>query len=339
MKFSNSKGITILSLVITIIVMIIIAGVVISNVIGENTAIDKAEYAKKEEEYKSKEEALQQYLTKYNSKSFVGSDDFGEFLQKELGLTEADYTHIPGEGVDYYQIKYLGEDFFIKIIDGISELSGVPEDLKEKIKYIETGDKVVSPDTGLENNKSYAIIENVNLNDFSFDIPANTNVTIKLLSDLEITNANLDNPRAAINLNPGATLNLQVEANIIVNSTLGESADNDKAGKGGYAGIHVPKGTTLNLSGNGTITCYGGDAGNGPRAFGCGGVYTAGGGGAGAGIGGNGGNGGTGSPGKSLTYRVCQSGYPGEDCGNVTINGKLTVYAYGGRWWLWWEWR
>ena len=328
MKFSNYKGITIISLVITIIVMIIIAGVIISNVIGENSAIDKAEYSKEEEEYKSKKDALQQYLTKYNSKSFVGSDDFGEFLQKEMGLTEADYTHIPGEGVDYYQIKYLGEDFFIKIIDGIGELSGVPEDLKEKIKYIETGDKVISPDTGLEDNKSYAIIENVNLNDFSFDIPANTNVTIKLLSDLEITNANLDKPRAAINLNEGATLNLQVEANITVNSTFGESADITVAGKGGYAGIHVPTGTTLNLSGGGVITCYGGDAGDGGTMLDASitgnDKKCAGGGGAGAGIGGNGGTGGAYVSGKGA------NGGNGESCGTVNITGSLTVYAYGG---------
>ena len=56
MRYSKSKGITLISLVITIIVMIIIAGVVIANTVGNNSSIEKAENAKLTEEQRSKKE-------------------------------------------------------------------------------------------------------------------------------------------------------------------------------------------------------------------------------------------------------------------------------------------
>ena len=64
-------------------------------------------------------------------------------------------------------------------------------------------------------------------------------------------------------------------------------------------------------------------------------LVVAGGGGAGAGIGGNGGTGGGGNEctradGFILPYFYSDDGYEGEDCGNVSIGGKIILYAYGG---------
>lgn len=290
MNFFNNKAITLVNLIITIVIMIIIAGVAFNIVLGDNNAIDKAMYAKDKEEKRSQREALEQYLTQYNSKSFAGIENFEQFMEQIMGIdtytTPVDYAN-----VKYYQLTYFDEVIYIRENDGICEVvEQLPEDVEKIFQYVQKGDKIIKPTTALQGDSAYAILENANLQNYSYDIPAGETVTLRLLSDMTITNENVENGRSAINLNEGSTLNLQIEANVIVNSTFGQDADGATAGKGGYAGIHVPPSATLNLSGNGMITCYGGDAGDGPRAYGQGGVYTAGGGGAGAGIGGNGGD-------------------------------------------------
>lgn len=327
MKFSNNKAITLVSLIITIIIMLVIAGVAFEIVLGDDNAIDKAMHAKKEEEDRSKSEALEQYLIQYNSKSFVGIENFEQFMEQIMKLdtytTPVDYGN-----VKYYKLTYFDEIVYIRENDSICEVvEKIPDDVQKIFQYVQKGDKIIKPTTALQGDSSYAILENANLENYSYDIPAGETVTLRLLSDMTITNENIEAGRAAINLNAGSTLNLQIEANVVVNSTFGQSADKTVAGKGGYAGIHVPSGATLNLSGNGTITCYGGNAGDGGTMYGnktgtdakC-----AGGGGAGAGIGGNGGNGGAYKSGKGA------NGDNGESCGNVNITGNLTVYAYGG---------
>lgn len=327
MKSSENKAITLVSLIITIIILLIIAGVAFNIVLGDTNAIDKAMFAKEKEEKRSREEALEQYLIQYNSKSFVEIENFEQFMEEIMGL-DTYTTPVDYDNVKYYKLTYFNEIVYIRESDNICEVvEKIPDDVQKIFQYVQKGDKIVKPTTALQGNSSYAILENANLENYSYDIPAGQTVTLRLLSDMTITNENIEAGRAAINLNAGSTLNLQVEANVVVNSTFGQSADKTIAGKGGYAGIHVPTGATLNLSGNGTITCYGGDAGNGGTMYGnktgtdakC-----AGGGGAGAGIGGNGGVGGAYKSGKGA------NGGSGESCGNVKITGNLTVYAYGG---------
>jgi hypothetical protein len=80
--------------------------------------------------------------------------------------------------------------------------------------------------------------------------------------------------RSALEIAKGATLNLYVSEGkkLTVDSGYGVdgkkisgtiTADDTKGGAGGYAGIHVPEGATLNLTGEGTIYAYGGNAGAG----------------------------------------------------------------------------
>lgn len=97
--------------------------------------------------------------------------------------------------------------------------------------------------------------------DFNFEIPAGEPVIIKIMGDMNIDNKGYK--RSAIDLEEGATLNLYVYGTVEVNSGYGEDASGNVAGKGGYAGIHVPEGATLNLYGTGTLTAIGGNAGAG----------------------------------------------------------------------------
>lgn len=353
MKCHNSKGITLISVIITIIILIIIATTAISNIVGNNSTISRAENAVEKAEYRSKKEALQQYLNKYNSKSFKGSASFETFLKEELALTCYEnseekknspklfstmqfayfakngnsFVPKPFDGGCYYYVKYQGETFCIKESDSICEFSEIPEEWENIISNVDwEKDIIVTPDTVIEKGGTYSVIENANMKDFSYDIPANTEVTIKLISDIKITNEGLE--RSAINLNENSILNLKIYSNVEINSSYGKDPERangapGKPGLGGYAGIHVPKSAILNLYGDGTITVRGGDAGDGSDAM-AGDIGGSGGGGAGAGIGGHGGIGGAGAS------KLAEDGGDGEDCGTVMIHDSLTVNAYGG---------
>jgi hypothetical protein len=149
--------------------------------------------------------------------------------------------------------------------------------------------------------------------------------------------------RSAIDVHSGATLNLYIENNATITVDSGYATEAVRGvgtagtpGYGGYAGIHVPEGATLNLYGEGTVIATGGNASAGKDSI-SGDYGGSGGGGAGAGIGGNGGNGGWGSTTHANNLTVKPSdGYKGENCGNINIYNSLTVYAYGGARSFWW---
>ena len=325
----NSKGITLIALVISIIVMLILAGVSLNAVIGDNGILTKAQQAKLVQEESKRREDLEYILYEYNSSSFLGqADGFTDYLEslKTEGKIE-DYLYtdtliVKYDGAyyetekngDYYEIKNKLED----------DLTGGEGGSIEGNNYIVTPDNLTSGEVAITEGSSYVVLDEVKGEDFNFEIPAGEPVTIKIMGDMNIDNKGYK--RSAIDLEEGATLNLYVYGRVEVNSGYGEDASGNVAGKGGYAGIHVPEGATLNLYGTGTLTAIGGNAGNGGTLEE--GIDSknagAGGGGAGAGIGGNGGTGG------QYQEGIGSDGNSGENCGNVNIHNSLTVYAYGG---------
>ena len=68
-KFSKEKGVTLVSLVVTIVILIILATVTINTVLGENGLIEKAEKEKnrQEKEIITEEEDLNSMLTEYSN--------------------------------------------------------------------------------------------------------------------------------------------------------------------------------------------------------------------------------------------------------------------------------
>ena len=66
-KLKNSKGITLVALVVTIVVLLILAGISINMVLGENGLIAKAKEARNayEQDAINTEKALQNYMTNY----------------------------------------------------------------------------------------------------------------------------------------------------------------------------------------------------------------------------------------------------------------------------------
>lgn len=61
----NNKGVTLVSLVVTIIILLILAGISISSVVGDNGLLNKATTSKTATEKKEEEEQLQIMLNNY----------------------------------------------------------------------------------------------------------------------------------------------------------------------------------------------------------------------------------------------------------------------------------
>ena len=332
----RNKGITLVSLVITIIVMLILAGVSLSMVTGEGSVIAQAIKASELQEMAAKKEELELILNEFNMSSVVNETlnneklSFSNYLEelKNKG-TISEYAYMGGYLIQYkgtyFEVEKNGKSYNINY----ENIYGTVEE--------EAKDVVIAPDTiesnngfSLESGKNYIILDSVNVSDFKFLVKENTMINIKLLGDMVIDNRDYPD-RSAIDIEPTGTLNLYVYGNVKVDSSYGgtsgsgTSAEDTKGGSGGKAGIHVPKDAVLNLYGDGKIICSGGDAGDGGTCpvndFDAGG---GGGGGAGAGIGGNGGNGG------DTAHSIGQDGKPGEEAGIINIFDTIEVYAYGG---------
>ena len=283
--------------------MLILAGVSMSMVTGEGSVLDRAIEASEKQEIAAFTEELNLLLNDYNMASVLDSaktnreDKFFSVNKQGKSYTVSDNYSVVGEEAGNTMViapSKVGENFTLEMEDG----------------------------------KTYSILDDVNVENFNFDIKKGQNVSIKLVGqNMKIDNKNYK--RSAINLEEGATLNLYVYGNVEVNSGYGENATGNTPGKGAYAGIHVPFGATLNLYGTGTITAIGGDAGDGEISKSN--SLHAGGGGAGAGIGGAGGPGGAGETGTSnATSEKCSPGGKGGDCGTINIHDSITVIAYGG---------
>ena len=335
----REKGITLISLIVSVVIMLILLGVSLNVVMGDKGILTQAQEAVLTHEDAQRREELEFILLEYN----IGDDEkFTNYLSnlKEDGEIE-DFLYISGTEElliiqyksYYYELEEKGSNYVIKgaWTDDFDNI--------ENKNYIVTPDNIATESIEIEEGKSYVILDEVNGSDFNFEIPAGEPVTIKLLGNMTIDNKEYE--RSAIDLEEGATLNLYVYETVEVNSGYGAdgataSSLGAKGGPGGYAGIHVPEGATLNLYGTGTLIAYGGDAGDGGGAI-SGNTGGGGGGGAGAGIGGSGGSGGDANTVFLSGYILSEvigcsgsDGGAGETCGTVNIIGDLEVYAYGG---------
>ena len=333
MMRKNNKGITLVSLVITIIVMLILAGVSLNMIMGDTSVLKQAQEAVEKTEIASHTEELNMMLSEFNIKSAVQSAQtsgedlkFSQFLSDLVDVGKIDSCTY----VDEYLISY--KDRFYSIAK--EGRSYVVSDHYSVVGEEAGNTVVIAPSKvgndytlELEDGKTYIVLDNVNVENFNFDIKSGQNVSIKLKGN----NMKIDNKkfkRSAINIEPGGILNLYIYGTVEVNSGYGGNASGNVPGEGAFAGIRVPKDAILNLYGTGTLTAIGGDAGDGEISKND--SLHAGGGGAGAGIGGSGGKGGAGKSGNTGNSEICPPGGTGESCGTVNIFDSLTVIAYGG---------
>ena len=356
---NRNKGITLVSLVITIIVMLILAGVSLSMVVGEGSILDRANMAVIETEKAGIVEELKTMLLDYNIQVRSGTekDSIEVFLGNQVGGKIDSFKVLPLGGETKFIVEKQKYFFYV-------EKQGneyIIEPMETTLEQIESGYTVVTEEQmaskengtfafNLEGDQTATVIFYDEIkNTFNFEINGG-NVTIHVTQDMVLTNEGMK--RSAIKIASGATLNLNIAEGktITVNSGYGENGTEANnvlgaaGGPGGYAGINVPKGANFHVYGAGKLIAYGGDAGDGGGSV-SGNKGGGGGGGAGAGIGGNGGDGGNAGEtftkgntsdlvkvrAEGLTLKNSGSdGQPGQDCGNIYFHGTTEVYAYGG---------
>ena len=320
----SSRGITMIGLAVMIVIIATLALTAINSSTGDNGIMKKAEKGAKDWDENEIKDEVNVILADYAIDAALSDNDTMNSYLIEL-VAEGriqDYRYI-----GYYLVKY--KDLYCELEpDGygyqVAKVREAGDDSGDDHVII-TSQVIEEKNINLETDKKYILLDDVNTQDFNFNIPENKEITIILAQDMNIDNKGFD--RSAINLNNNSTLNLYIYGDIDVNSGYGKNADGNNPGAGGYAGIHVPESATLNLYGSGTLIARGGNAGNGGTVT-TGGQNQkksgAGGGGAGAGIGGAGGDGGV------YKNGVGASGGNGGNCGKVNIYGDLVVYAYGG---------
>ena len=108
----DTKGITLIALVITIIVLLILAGVSIAMLTGENGILTQAEEAKKETEKAGVEEAVDIAMAEYYMRKNAGEEiDLGEYLNEKLEAGEFDNVIDNGDGT--YTVEKDGYEVIV----------------------------------------------------------------------------------------------------------------------------------------------------------------------------------------------------------------------------------
>lgn len=136
----DTKGITLIALIITIIVLLILAGVSIAMLSGDNGLLTKAEKAKEETEIADIIERAKVDILG------VQSNNKGDITQKQLDETLAKYGTVSGEGEN--KILTTDKGYIIKVSDIYSGTITVEKILaKEALKTDSTAteDKDKSP--------------------------------------------------------------------------------------------------------------------------------------------------------------------------------------------------
>ena len=343
MKTKENKGVTLIALAVTIIIMLILAGVTISALTGNSGITTNAKKARDAQKNAQTLESLQLMFMDYNIgekdeetisqylESKVRSGDIDEFrfyiIDDELKMVikkDERYFFVRREN-EFYTVTEMGTELG-EIIPGVTVVT------REEFYSLRDN----SMKFKLNEGESSTLMFFDEINDpFNLEILGG-NVTMYVTQDMSLTNAGMT--RSAVDIHPGATLNLYICKGVTMNVDSGYGAEGTtgnalgaEGGKGGYAGIHLPEGATLNLYGKGKLIAYGGNAGTGGGST-SGNRGGGGGGGAGAGIGGNGGDGG--QAGTTFTPRLDTNsgsdGKAGENCGTLCIYDELEIYAYGG---------
>ena len=159
------------------------------------------------------------------------------------------------------QILKLTEHNQLKTEIAMVSLKSIHQLLVKKNNEDEKGKYVIDKDSNL------IFIDKID-GELSIYVKAGTHSKINVLKDMKLTNEGMK--RSAITIEPTGILDIFVAngATLEVNSgfstqgatgNMGQMKQNE-GGKGAYAGINVPEGAEVNISGQGTVVAYGGNA-------------------------------------------------------------------------------
>ena len=102
-KANNTRGITLIALVVTIIVLLILAGVSLNAIVGDNGIITNAQRAKEKHIYASEREFLEQKIVYYQARE-INKSEMSKLIGRKLSKKDA-------MNPDWYMIK-IGENVY-----------------------------------------------------------------------------------------------------------------------------------------------------------------------------------------------------------------------------------
>ena len=106
-KIKSTKGITIISLVITIIILLILARVTITTLMGNNGLINRANDAREETKKKGAIEKVQLMLADYMTEKYTGTKTLEEYLNEQKANSKLDEVTNNGDGNNYCRSRWV----------------------------------------------------------------------------------------------------------------------------------------------------------------------------------------------------------------------------------------
>ena len=162
-KTKEVRGITIISLVVTIVVLLILAGVSISTLVGENGVVDNAKKIQNDTYYQIASEEVNQLVLEY--KLTKKDETLEEFLTSKVpsridGVTRKnDNTLIVkknGYEIEVEEVKAESQTLTLDVVPYVGTYDGQPHDMLKSVNVLPSDSKV---EYSIDNGKTY--IENI----------------------------------------------------------------------------------------------------------------------------------------------------------------------------------
>ena len=162
MRTKEIKGITIISLVVTIVVLLILAGVSISTLVGENGVVDNAKKIQNDTYYQIASEEVNQLVLEH--KLGKGDETLEEFLTSKVpsridGVTRKDDNTLIVKKNGYeieVEVKAESQTLTLDVVPYVGTYDGQPHDMLTNVKVSPSDAKV---EYSIDNGKTY--IENI----------------------------------------------------------------------------------------------------------------------------------------------------------------------------------
>ena len=163
MRTKEIKGITIISLVVTIVVLLILAGVSISTLVGENGIVDNAKKTQNNTYYQIASEEVSQLVLEH--KLTKKDETLEEFLASKVptridGVTRKDDNTLivkkNGYEIEVEEVKAESQTLTLDVVPYVGTYDGQPHDMLTSVNVLPSDSKV---EYSIDNGKTY--IENI----------------------------------------------------------------------------------------------------------------------------------------------------------------------------------
>ena len=158
-KTKEVRGITIISLVVTIVVLLILAGVSISTLVGENGVVDNAKKIQNDTYYQIASEEVNQLVLEHKLRK--GDETLEEFLTSKVparidGVTRKDDNTLivkkNGYEIEVEEVKAESQTLTLDVVPYVGTYDGQSHDMLTSVKVSPSDAKI---EYSIDNGKTY----------------------------------------------------------------------------------------------------------------------------------------------------------------------------------------